>query len=534
LKNLNKRNASVLSPVKQSFEWGYVRWLHEPEDLEKGKLVVGHVTFFPHKKQENHLHTGDEQILYTISGKGEHNIDGHSYPLLPGTVYHIPPYAKHSVRNLGDELLEMIIVYNINSLNYSKILPQIDFTENYDVNNLKDIIDIQVLQDIQDKFSKAVDLAIVIKNREGEILTEPSNIPVFCRLQWQKGKHCLLDENHTPPQRNSTIIPCCYNLVSVSAPIYFSNRYIGSIFCGPVILNEPSPKTLRQMKTDGHRDDDQIIKEYLNITRVTKGRLYAVIETLKTINNFIVEMGINNLVHRELHNKTVQILKEVQERNKLERTLSETKMKLIQAQISPHFLFNTLSTIGQMAYMKGAKEAAETTFALANLLRTSLRKSPEMIAVRDELKFIEDYILIQKKRFKNIVETHIDVSDRLKDYKIPFLTLQTLVENAIIRGFEPSEKPGILRITGILKGKYMFFEVADNGQGIPEKVLKRILKGNRGSSLRNAGLGLYNLRQRLIHYYGSDFDFKIESEYGKGTRVGLMIPTTHERDDFGD
>lgn len=529
------KKSDILWPVIQNFDWGYVKWLHEPEDLEKGKLAVGHVTFFPNKEQEHHLHTGDEQILYTISGKGEHWIDGRFYPLLPGTVYHIPPYAEHSVRNSGKDPLEMIIVYNTNSLNSSKILPHIDFAKEYSVSNLKDIIDIRMLQEIQDKFSNAVDLAIVIKNEKGEILTEPSNLPVFCKLQRERGRECQLRDRYlAEEQQGTTVIHCCFDLVSISAPICFSRQHIGTILCGPVILNEPSRETLEAVSRESIQyGDDRLVKEYLNIGKITKGRLYAIIETLKTINNFIVEMGINNLAHKELHKKTVEILKETQRRNRLEKALSETKMKLIQAQISPHFLFNTLSVISQLAYMNGAKEAAETTLALSGLLRTSLRKGQEMIPVKDELKYIEDYIYIQRKRFQNILKSEIRVSESLMDYNIPFLTLQTLVENAIIHGFEPTAKHGTLKVIGELKDGRMLFEVIDDGVGMPENLLEEVLRGDKENN-RNVGLGLSNLKERLAYYYGHDFDLKIQSEYGKGTRVSLIIPTSHRRSGFLD
>jgi len=529
---------NALRPVKQYFDWGTVKWLEEPGDFKKGELLVGHVTFLPHKKQDEHLHTGDEQILYIISGIGEHWIDGHVHPLVPGMVYHISPYAKHELRNTGDDPLEMIIVYNPSSVNSNMILPSTEFTreytENYAVENLKDIIDIPALQEIQDKFSDAASLAIVIQDKGGNILTETSNLPDFCKMRCQQNKECKLKTRFIlPDQKEPRVISCCYDSVSITAPIYFRNQYIGSILCGPVFLNQPSEKTLTVIKQEEQQyENPSLVQSYLKIRKITKGRLYAIIELLKTINKVIVEMGTNNLAHKELHAKTLRILEEIQARNQLEKALAEAKMKAIQAQMSPHFLFNTLSVIGELAYMKGAKEAAQTTFALSSLLRKSLRKSQELVTVKEELEYIQDYIFIQQKRFRNFMKTEIEVSNEVMNLKTPFMTLQILVENAIIHGLQPSKKQGVLKITGQLKDEYMVLEVIDNGIGISCDRLQGILKGNNKISAKGAGLGLTNLKERLSYYYGEDFKFNIISEYRKGTRISIILPLVNKRGDL--
>ena len=131
------KNGNAMRPVKQYFEWGTVKWLHEPEDVNTGKLMVGHISFLPNSDQKNHLHTGDEQILYVLSGKGVQWVDGEEYPLFYGRIYHIPPYAEHRVINLGNQPLEMIIVYNANSMNYRDIFPSVEFSKRYAINNLR-------------------------------------------------------------------------------------------------------------------------------------------------------------------------------------------------------------------------------------------------------------------------------------------------------------------------------------------------------------------------------------------------------------
>ncbi len=536
--NGDNRNFNALRPVKQYFEWGTVKWLDEPEDTDQGRLLVGHVTFLPHKRQDEHLHTGDEQILYIISGNGEHWVDGRCYPLLPGMVYHISPYARHELRNAGDQPLEMIIVYNPSSSNHSRILPSPEFTreyiENYKVQNLRDIIDIAALQKIQDKFSDASSLAIVIRDKEGNALTEVSNLPDFCSMRCRQYKGCKFKSRIVSADREEpVVIRCCYESISVHAPIYFGDQYIGNILCGPVFLNEPSREAIEAVRTEGRKyGNPDMVEAYMGIRKITRARLYAIIELLKTINRYIVETGINTLGHRELHAKTLRILEEVQARNQLEKSLAEARMKAVQAQMSPHFLFNTLSIIGELAYMKGAREAAETTFALSNLLRKSLKKSQELVPVKEEIEYIEDYILIQQKRFRSFVKTDINVSEEIMDLRIPFMTLQILVENAIIHGLHPSERQGMLAIEGEREDGYMVLKVEDNGVGIPQSRLQDVIKGNLKISTSGAGLGLINLKERLSYYYGEDYELDINSRYGEGTTIRVTLPLKGKRGDF--
>ncbi|SDJ92300.1 PocR ligand-binding domain-containing protein [Natronincola ferrireducens] len=508
-------------PIKQYFQWGTVKWLPEPDDVSKGKLLVGHITFLPKAEQKKHLHTGDEQILYTLSGKGVHWIDGKEYPLSYGKVYHIPPYGEHAVKNLRDEPLEMIIVYNANSLSYKEMLPPAEFSTRYAIDNLKGIIDLSMLQKVQDKFSEASQIAILIRDEKGEIITKPSNLSPFCQHHCSYNNRCYLKSKKAPHMEDETkVFNCCLDLVTLYTPIYMGDTYIGSISCGPVFLNEPSQRTLEVLEKEGNR---RPLKDYLNIRRLTKARLYAIMESLMTMSRFIVETGINNLAQRELHQRTIQMLEDQQKKIELEKALQETKMEALQAQLSPHFLFNTLSVIGELAYMQGAKDAAETTFALSNLLRTTLKKSEEMTKVWEELDYIKDYLFIQKKRFHQLVEIKIDVEENVMEVEIPFMTLQLLVENTIVHGLEANGKPITIQIKGKRKDDYIFLEVMDNGCGMKKEVIETLFEKTVGIK-EGTGIGLANLKERFRYYYDEDFQLKICSQWGEGTQVFIKIP----------
>ncbi|AOY75686.1 PocR ligand-binding domain-containing protein [Clostridium formicaceticum] len=532
MKKEKYNNKNVIRPLKQYFEWGTVKWLHEPEEVDKGKLMVGHITFLPNTEQKKHLHTGDEQILYTLSGKGVHWIDGEEYPLSYGRIYHMPPYAEHEVKNLTDEALEMIIVYNATSLDYREILPPVEFTKRFAMDNLKNIIDVTMLQKIQDKFSEASQMAIVIKDEKGEIITEPSNLSAFCKLHCSYDTNCHLKNKKTIEVANETkVANCCLDLVTVHTPIFMGDTYIGSISCGPVFLNEPSKETIKVLEKEV-KGNEELMTAYLNLRRMTKGRLHAIIESLMTMSHFIVESGISHLAQKELHKKTIQVLEEQKKKIELEKTLQEVKMGVLQAQLSPHFLFNTLSVIGELAYMQGAKEAAETTFALSNLLRTTLKKSEELVKVKEELDYIQDYLFIQKKRFQHLIQTKIDMEEAVLDIEIPFMTLQILVENTIAHGVEALGREVTITLEGRRKNNYLYLQVMDDGCGIKKEVMEKLFE-KKSDEKEGTGIGLNNLKERFSYYYGEDFQFDIQSHWGEGTKVFIKLPITNYKKELG-
>lgn len=528
----NKAEHNFFKAKKQKFDWGSINWIHEPKD--KGKMLIGHVVFLPFKVQGKHLHTGDEQMIYTISGKGEHWINDKYYPLVPGSYYHISAYAEHDIRNTGETPLEMIIVYNTNNMFLDDLVPKVDFIENYNGKSLIDLVDENVLQSLMDDLSKAIDLSIVIQDEKGNALTKLNNFPEFCKEYSKKCDCChMVDSSKYKSnfKEGYKIESCCSDLVKINAPIYLNDSYIGNIICGPVILNNCSKDIIEKLKEEELEYDlDDLVNKYLKIRIVTKGRLYAIMESLKRINNYIVDMALKRMINEEFQKKSVELLKQKKDKIELEKNLVEAQMKVIQTQISPHFLFNTLSVIGQLAYMKGAKDAADTTFALSSLLRTSLTKAQEFVTIEEEIKYIKDYVFIQNKRFDDVIKLKIDIDDNAKDKCIPFMTIQILVENAIVHGFEQLVNPGEIRIKASVKDNELLLIVKDNGVGISDEAILNFFNNCTSNiKTKGAGIGLNSMYKRLKYYYNNDFGFDIKRDNEVGTIVTLELPLINNR-----
>jgi sensor histidine kinase YesM/quercetin dioxygenase-like cupin family protein len=529
----NKRDNenSQTKAIKQYFEWGDIKWIQDNSDIKKSKFLIGHVTLLPGQKQEEHTHSGDEQLIYVVAGQGEQWLDNRYNSLLPGRIYKTHPFAKHEVQNTGNSPLQMIIVYNIDKYDINQLIPAENILDNFYLEDPAKMIDIERLQIIQDKFSEASYLGIVIKDINGNLLTTPSNIPEFCKLKEKKTDKCFINKEFDEEDIiETTVYDCCYDVKRIRAPIFLGEKLVGTIICGPVIIKSSASEVEEKIIEEYKENGKQVLDAYSSLRRVSREQLYAIIETLRTMSNSIVETSVINFINKGRQERTFQILKEAETRSKLEKALVETKMKVIQSQMSPHFLFNTLSVIGQLAYMNGAKEAAETTFALSSLLRTTLTKSLEFVSVSEELKYIKDYLFIQDKRFKDFIKTDIDIDDRAKDVTIPFLTLQLFIENAIVHGFKNMQKQCELKIKGELIEDKIKLTVKDNGVGIPKEKLDNISQDIIKSSGEGIGIGLTSLKNRLEYYYGKEFIFEIKSEYGNGTEVILILPINRKKE----
>lgn len=196
----------------------------------------------------------------------------------------------------------------------------------------------------------------------------------------------------------------------------------------------------------------------------------------------------------------------------------EAELKALQAQIKPHFLYNTLDSIYWMATLKKHEEAAQMTLALSQSFKLSLNKGKDTLTVSKELEHIHHYMTIQNIRYNNRFEYVEDVDSSVKAMEILKLLLQPLVENAIYHGLEPKVGNGSVKLTGKRDGDILQFEIEDDGIGIddPTKI--------------EGGYGLRNVKERLSMYYGPASSMDISSKMNAGTRVVLRLDLGGKKD----
>lgn len=250
--------------------------------------------------------------------------------------------------------------------------------------------------------------------------------------------------------------------------------------------------------------------------------------------NYMIQK-INQLVS-EL-NANIEALKEEKENvRQVQAQKRKAELKALQAQINPHFLYNTLNAITWQAADQGAKEISILSNSLGKFFRISLSKGKEVITLQEELEHVSSYLRIQKVRYKENINYEFQVPEDVKELYIIKLVLQPLVENSIYHGIKLKEEPGHIRIliereisqTGIPVLKIC---VEDDGEGIEAERLGVINQGlNSGYISQNAGYGIYNVNERIKLYYGDAYGLALESQHQKGTRATITIPiqTTEE------
>ncbi len=210
-----------------------------------------------------------------------------------------------------------------------------------------------------------------------------------------------------------------------------------------------------------------------------------------------------------------------------QETLQKTELKALQAQINPHFLYNTLDSIQWMCEVGRTTDAVQMVGALARLFRISISRGAELIPIRRELEHAESYLIIQKFRYKDQFQYRFIVDDTLLDCLCSKITLQPIIENAILHGFGEFVDAGEIVIEVRDDGEDIIMSVTDNGIGMEEEDCKRLLQEKED---RASGIGIKNVNDRNQIYFGEQYGLVIESEPDEGTRVTIRLPKTW-RDD---
>lgn len=211
-------------------------------------------------------------------------------------------------------------------------------------------------------------------------------------------------------------------------------------------------------------------------------------------------------------------------RSRLE--LSTARLKMLQAQINPHFLYNALQSIGTLALRHRADEISDKIAELGAIMRYSMDLKTETVPLQKEIEHIEHYLSLQTGRFKNKLSYTLTCPNEALFIQVPKMFLQPLVENSIIHGFEKGRGTGTLHI-GIELGRYLVIRVMDNGKGILPEERMRIRTEYENRQLHGGeegGIGLLNVLYRLSLYYGPDFEWEITSREYETTVITLCIP----------
>jgi len=218
---------------------------------------------------------------------------------------------------------------------------------------------------------------------------------------------------------------------------------------------------------------------------------------------------------------------------KEQENLKKAELRALQAQINPHFLYNTLDTIIWMAEAKKTKQVVEIVSALSSFFRISLSKGADWITIGEEVERTKNYLTVQKMRYQDILDFKIEVEDNVSANTVLKLILQPLVENALYHGIKNKRQGGVIIVRAKRKGENeILFEVEDNGIGFSADKLAQIqmeLDDDSGDIKMESGFGIGNVNKRIRLYYGEQYGLSVQSEYNIGTCVTLVIPAKMEQ-----
>ena len=253
---------------------------------------------------------------------------------------------------------------------------------------------------------------------------------------------------------------------------------------------------------------------------------------ISTIQKSGIIINTNSIPHNEVnflttsYNQLKSVIENLQSDNYLAMLRrKQLEIELLQVQINPHFLYNTLESIRMMAEIHNDTESAEMTFALSKILRYSIGTGDKITTLNEEISVVKDYVFLQQHRIDNIESFQIDIPDMYGDVLIPKLVLQPLVENAIAHGLHNIKHPGIISLYCVDSPSRFSIAVSDNGSGIPADRLADLNQKLSFSEERNAGsIGLRNVNRRLKLLFGDDYGLRIESTIGQGTTIFLDLP----------
>lgn len=266
----------------------------------------------------------------------------------------------------------------------------------------------------------------------------------------------------------------------------------------------------------------QPIRKLTEVTKqVAKGDLSVRSDVRSGVEASMLSDSLNTMI-----DKINELLEQVtREQSRLRRA----EFELLQSQINPHFLYNTLDAIIWLAESGEQKKVVNMVGSLSDFFRTSLNQGKDIITIREELQHVRSYLEIQQVRYQDILKYEIQVPAELNQYLIPKITIQPLVENALYHGIKNKRGYGRIIISGKKEADFFVIQIEDNGIGISEDRLLQVRDGIRDKVLTGKDMyGLYNVNERIRLNFGEKYGITIESTYQEGTTVSILLPCAEE------
>ena len=403
---------------------------------------------------------------------------------------------------------------------------------------IEDVIDVKELQNLQDNWAKATNLAFVSVDRNGRPITEQSNFTPFCEKLRQydefreKCHYCDACGGRKAKRIGRAYTYICHaGLIDFAIPIMIKGQYVGAILAGQVACTQKQDLRPIATASQGWQKYEELVKFYNQVAVMPVEKFLAVALILCESYNYSIEKQYVNKIDSELREKDLKLIKEEKLRIEMEKSLREIELKALHYQINPHFLFNVLNTIGRLAFFENAKMTEDVVYAFSDMMRYILRKSTQPLSsLGDEITYVLNYLKIQKIRLGSRLQYTIAVPEEYYMVKLPFLSLTTIVENSIKHAVENKASGGMIKVSAREQGEDLHVDIVDDGDGISPARITSILRGDAYKNDKEGAVGMYNINNRLIHCFGHQYALNIESENkpSMGTKVTIKVPLKNE------
>jgi len=409
--------------------------------------------------------------------------------------------------------------------------------------DIREVIDLDLLQDMQEKFAAVTGLAFVTIDFKGNPITEEVNFSEFCisrRKIIVHKKLCYMSDAHAGLEAARRGQPCIYRcpagLIDFAVPIVVQGQYLGAVLSGQVQCQEDT-NYIEENEVFKFGSKWQMNQEWTEKYKKTLCMPYdKIISSANLVHlviNQLVEKEFVNIIHEELNKNAVTLMEEKKARAELAERLRIAELKSLKAQMNPHFIFNILNSIGCFALTEGAKKTQEMIYMLSQLLRYNITHSGQSVTLVEDIQNIERYIKIQQFRFGDKITYSINIPNELKNQAVPPFIIQPFIENAIQHGIIPKEGSGHLTLQAYSEENDIIIKIEDNGIGMPPQKIKNLF-GTRTKEPDTTNIGIQNTRTRLMQSFGPQYDISIKSYLNKGTTITIKIPLHFSERTYND
>lgn len=398
---------------------------------------------------------------------------------------------------------------------------------------LKDILTEGFVEQFQDSFAFATGFGVVFVDLDGNHIGEGSNFSKFCReINKTKEGACYCANTNRKAidiaikTKKPSIYVCHAGLINIEIPLTYEGEYIGALTAGQVLCSDSDiyPRdselsTIPWLKTEEAKD------YFNNIKVFTRQQIEAAAISLENIANYIIQTAMYNKLQEKLVEERRKTIEYEKRQIEMEHQLKLAELDALQKQVTPHFMFNVISSISRLISMGSYASAKNMLDSFSQMLRYNLSNMTSRITLEQELNYIKSYLTIQKHRFAERIEYEIINDDNILELEIPYFSLQPLVENAIEHGLLPLENGGKLSLICSETDSFYSIDIIDNGVGMDENKLLSIQHILQEGTNKNVSshVGLKNCYKRFKLMYGKDATFTLNSTEMLGTSVNIRI-----------